>query len=99
MHEPSPHNTDDDDDDDDDSNVDAYKYLGVLEGDEIKHTEMKRRIEKEYFRCVRKILQSKLNGGAMVQAINCRAVTEELKKTKEGDGGYDYDSTRPGIKN
>ena len=25
--------------------VDAYKYLGVLEGEEIKHTEMKRRIE------------------------------------------------------
>ena len=46
----------DNDDDDDDSNVDAYKYLGVLEGDEIKHTEMKRRIEKEYLRCVRKIL-------------------------------------------
>ena len=55
MHEPSPHNTDDDDDDDD-SHVDAYKYLGVLERDEIKHNEMKRRIEKEYFRCVRKIL-------------------------------------------
>ena len=32
-----------------DGNVDAYKYLGMLEGDEIKHTEMKRRIEKEYF--------------------------------------------------
>ena len=30
--------------------VDAYKYLGVLEGDEIKHTQMKRRIEEEYFR-------------------------------------------------
>ena len=33
---------------------DAYKYLGVLEGDEIKHTQMKRRIEGEYFRRVRK---------------------------------------------
>ena len=32
----------------------AYKYLGVLEGDEIKHTQMKRRIEAEYFRRVRK---------------------------------------------
>ena len=36
--------------------VDAYKYLGVLEGDEIKHTQMKRRIEGEYFRRVRKYL-------------------------------------------
>ena len=34
--------------------VDAYKYLRMLEGDEIKHTEMKRRIEKEYFRRVRR---------------------------------------------
>ena len=42
-----------------DGNVDAYKYLGMLEGDEIRHTEMKR-IEKEYFRHVRKILKSKL---------------------------------------
>ena len=43
-----------------DGNVDAYKYLGMLEGDEIKHTEMNRRIEKEYFRRVRKIFKSKL---------------------------------------
>ena len=34
--------------------VDAYKYLRMLEGDEIRHTEMKRRIEKEYFRRVRR---------------------------------------------
>ena len=45
----------------------------MLEGDEIKHNKMKRRIEKEYFRCVQKILKSKLNSGNMVQAINCRA--------------------------
>ena len=41
-----------------DGDVDAYNYLGMLEG--VKHTEMKRRIEKEYFRRVRKILKSKL---------------------------------------
>ena len=34
--------------------VDAHKYVRMLEGDEIKHTEMKRRIEKEYFRRVRR---------------------------------------------
>ena len=54
--------------------VDAYKYLGVLEGEEIKHTEMKRRIEKEHFRRAQTILKSELNGGKMVQAINCTAV-------------------------
>ena len=47
-----------------DGDVDTYKYLGVLEG-----------LKKEYFRRVQKILKSKLNGGNMVQAINCRAVT------------------------
>ena len=41
-----------------DGDVDAYNYLGMLEG--VKHTEMKRRIEKEYFRRVRKIFKSKL---------------------------------------
>ena len=72
-----------------DGDVDAYKYLGVLEGHEIKHTEMKRRIEKEYFLRTRKILKSKLNGGNMVQAINCRAVavvqyaTGIVESTKE----------------
>ena len=39
-----------------DFDEDAYKYIGVLEGHKIKHTEMKRRIEKGYFRRVRKIL-------------------------------------------
>ena len=57
-----------------DGDVDAYKFLGMLEGDEMKHTEMNRRTEKEYFRLVRKILKSKLNGGNMVQAVNFRAV-------------------------
>ena len=38
------------------------KYPGVLEGDEIKHTKMKRRIENKYFRLVQKIFKSKLKG-------------------------------------
>ena len=57
-----------------DGDMDAYKYLRVLEGDEIKHTMMKRRIEKEYLCCLQKILKSKLKGGNMLQAINCRVV-------------------------
>ena len=35
---------------------------------------MKRRIEKEYLCCLQKIFKSKLKGGNMVQAINCRVV-------------------------
>ncbi len=41
----------------------GYKYLGILEADSIKHKEMKQRVKMEYFRRVRKILKSKLNGG------------------------------------
>ena len=35
-----------------------YNYLGVLEADDIKHSEMKDRIQKEYFRTVKIILNS-----------------------------------------
>ena len=34
------------------------KYLGVLEADDVKHSEMKDRIQKEYFRTVKTILNS-----------------------------------------
>ena len=59
-----------------DGDVDTYQNLGVLEGHEIQHTKMKRRIEKEYtFVKYRKLIfKSKMNGGNMVQAINCRVV-------------------------
>ena len=53
----------------------SYKYLGILEADDIKHQEMKKLIPKEYYRRVRKILQSKLNGGNIVKAVNLRAVS------------------------
>ena len=49
---------------------DGYKYLGVLEVDDRKHTELKGKVQKEYFRRVRKIRKSKLNGGNIIKAIN-----------------------------
>ena len=52
----------------------AYKYLGILEADDIKHSQMKELIQKEYWRRVRKILKSKLNGGNTIKAVNTRAV-------------------------
>ena len=54
---------------------DGYKYLGVLEVEGIKHLEMKELVRKEYFRRVKKILKSKLNGGNTIKAINSRAVS------------------------
>ncbi|XP_053114534.1 uncharacterized protein LOC128328501 isoform X2 [Hemicordylus capensis] len=51
-----------------------YKYLGILQADNIAHTEVKRKIGSEYIRRVRKILKSKLNGGNTIQAINTWAI-------------------------
>lgn len=53
----------------------SYKYLGILEADKIKNTEMKSKVRTEYLRRVRKILQSKLNGGNLIKGINTWAVS------------------------
>ena len=53
----------------------GYKCLGVPEADKIKDKEMKEKIQKEYFRRVRRILKSKLNSGNTILAINSRAVS------------------------
>jgi len=36
---------------------DGYKYLGVLETDQIKHDEMKDKVKTEYLKWVRRVLQ------------------------------------------
>ena len=53
----------------------GYKYLGILETDDIMHTEMKDKIKKEYYRRARQLTSSKLNGGNTIRAINSRAVS------------------------
>jgi len=37
-------------------------YVGVLDADKIKHEEMKNKIQTQYFRRVKWILRTKLNG-------------------------------------
>ena len=53
----------------------GYKYLGIIEGEEIKLQEMKENIKREYTKRLRAILKSKLNSGNTVKAINSWAVT------------------------
>ena len=48
----------------------GYKYLGIIEGEEIKHQVMKEKIIKEYIKRLKVILKSKLNSGNTVKAIN-----------------------------
>ena len=45
----------------------GYKYLGVLQADQIRYTEMKEMVEAEYVRGVRKVLETKLNGGNIIK--------------------------------
>ena len=54
---------------------DGYKYLGILEIDAIKHTEMKNIIKKEYFRRMKTTLRSRLNERNVILAINSWAVS------------------------
>ena len=50
------------------------KYLGILEADTIKQVEMKDKIQKEYFRRTRKLLEIKLSSRNLIKGINTRTV-------------------------
>ena len=54
------------------SNVgeEGYKYLGMLEIDEIMNHNMKALVQKEYLRRLKKILKSRLNGRNIIIATN-----------------------------
>ena len=49
----------------------GYKYLGVLQADEVQVKEMKGKVGSEYKRRVRKILETKLNGGNVISLSLC----------------------------
>ena len=51
-----------------------YKYLGILEADTIKQVEMKDKIQKEYIRRARKLLETKLSCKNLIKGINAWAV-------------------------
>ena len=53
----------------------SYKYLGILEACRFLEEEVKLKVSKEYFRRLRKVLKSKLNGGNLVQGVNTWAVS------------------------
>ena len=52
----------------------TYKYLGILEADTIKQAEMKEKIQKEYLRRTRKLLEIKFNSRNLIKGINTLAV-------------------------
>ena len=53
----------------------AYKYLGIFEVDTIKQVEMKDKIQKEYLRRIRKLLETKLSNRNLIKGINTWAIS------------------------
>ena len=53
----------------------TYKYLRILEADTMKQVEMQNKIQKEYFRRSRKLLETKPNSRNLIKGINTWAVT------------------------
>ena len=51
----------------------GYKYLEIIEPDNLKNEEMKSQIKKEYVKSLRKILKSKLSEENIILAIISRA--------------------------
>ena len=52
----------------------TYKYLGILEADTIKRVEMKDKIQKEYLRRTRKLLETKISSQNLIKGIHSSAV-------------------------
>ena len=52
----------------------TYEYLGILKADTIKQVEMKDKIQKEYLRRTRKLLETKLYRRNPIKGINTWAV-------------------------
>ena len=61
----------------------GYKYLGILQLDQTLNAKMKVKIEEEYICQVKKLCQSKLNGGNLVLWINSWAAAVVMEWTKE----------------
>ena len=52
----------------------TYKYLGILKADSIKQVKMKDKIQKQYLRRTRKLLETKLSRRNPIKGINTWAV-------------------------
>ena len=52
----------------------TYKYFGIPEADTIKQVEIKDKIQKEYLRRTRKLLETKLSSRNLIKGINTWAL-------------------------
>ena len=56
------------------ANLDGYKYLGVLQLDSVMNRKMRRKVQSEYIKRVKKLLRSQLNGKNVMAGMNAWAV-------------------------
>ena len=54
---------------------DGYKYLGILEYSDVLQAEMKTRLQNEYYRRLKRILKTKLNGKNVIMVVSTWAVS------------------------
>ena len=47
-----------------------YKHLGMMEPDRVKENDMNDTLKYEYLRTLKLIMNSKLNGGSKIKAVN-----------------------------
>ena len=52
----------------------TYKYLEILEADNIKQVQMKEKVKKEYLRRTRKLLETKLSSKNLIKEMKNRAL-------------------------
>ena len=72
----------------------GYKYLGVIKADQTRYMEMKEKVKIEYLRRVRKVLETKLNGGNIIKGINIWAVSLLVLCSIHKLESYRIDATR-----
>ena len=53
----------------------SYRYLGILEAERFLGEEMELKVSKKYFRRLKKVLKTKLNGGNLAQGVNTWVVS------------------------
>ena len=72
----------------------GYNYLGVIQADQTRYTKMKEKVKTEYLRRVRKVLETKLNGGNIIKGINIWAVSLLVLCSIHKLESYRIDATR-----
>ena len=53
----------------------GYQYLGILQSDQIRYTEMKEKVKGKYLRKIRKVLETSVNGGNIMKGISTWGVS------------------------